>query len=421
MRLLFLSNYYPPVANGGYEQLCQETAEELARRGHDVTIVTSRARGKVTAESEERVRVHRDLYLDVEAGMSETIFRLLGERVRAERINLERVSRIVATFKPDAALIWGMWNVPRSVPALVERLLPGRVAYYFCDYWPALPNAYLQRLHAPSTRLLTRGPRKLVELLLAPRAEQVDAERSRFSLRFDNPICVSDAVRSLLASRDVPMGHPLIVPNGIRVDDFVSSRDAQVRSDHGMGLKLLYAGRLSPEKGVLVAVRGLARVQKIDGFRPTLDVVGGGPPGYTRGVHDLVRRLGLEETVTFRGNVSRAEMPRVFTEYDALVFPSEWEASPRVVMEAMAAGLVVIGTTAGGTGEILEDGVTGLTFPVGDDDALAERIKELARRPELARQLALEARRRVAEKFTFEQMVLDIEAYLGAMVAGVGV
>ena len=72
---------------------------------------------------------------------------------------------------------------------------------------------------------------------------------------------------------------------------------------------------------------------------------------------------GLDSKIRFVGQVDRYEMPSVMIEHDVLVFPSVWEEPlARVVQEAMASGLVVIGTVTGGTAEILRDGVTGLTF-----------------------------------------------------------
>src|ERR687887_17309 len=66
-----------------------------------------------------------------------------SSRARLERQNLDQLSKLVAEVRPDAALVWGMWNVPRAVPALLEQLLGSRVVFYFCDYWPTLPSAYL--------------------------------------------------------------------------------------------------------------------------------------------------------------------------------------------------------------------------------------------------------------------------------------
>jgi glycogen(starch) synthase len=103
----------------------------------------------------------------------------------------------------------------------------------------------------------------------------------------------------------------------------------------------------------------------------------------------------------------------VLAQYDALIFPSEWqEPFARTVLEAMAAGLVVIGTTTGGTGEILVDEVTGLTFPAGDAQVLARQIQHLYHNPTLRVQLAKIGQQCVIQNFTFSRMVDQIETAL---------
>ncbi|HEY9709366.1 MAG TPA: glycosyltransferase, partial [Oculatellaceae cyanobacterium] len=84
----------------------------------------------------------------------------------------------------------------------------------------------------------------------------------------------------------------------------------------------------------------------------------------------------------------------------------------RITHEAMASGLVVVGTTTGGTKEILRDGETGLTFAPEDADGLAEQVTRLSRDLDLCSRLAQAGRRAVLENFTLDKMVKEIEIYL---------
>jgi len=77
----------------------------------------------------------------------------------------------------------------------------------------------------------------------------------------------------------------------------------------------------------------------------------------------------------------------------------------------MACGLVVIGTTTGGTPEILTDGENGLTFKAGDGAMLAEKIARVLREPSLRPRLARAARRTVEERFTMQRMVEELEGW----------
>lgn len=103
-------------------------------------------------------------------------------------------------------------------------------------------------------------------------------------------------------------------------------------------------------------------------------------------------------------------MPAVFAEHDVLLFPSIWsEPLARIVQEAMACGLVVIGTSTGGTGEILQDGVNGLIFASEDARMLAKKILRVSSDQELRNELSQAARKTVENKFSLDRMVDEIE------------
>jgi glycosyltransferase involved in cell wall biosynthesis len=92
----------------------------------------------------------------------------------------------------------------------------------------------------------------------------------------------------------------------------------------------------------------------------------------------------------------------------------------RTVMEAMAAGVLVIGSEVGGQPELLADGSNGLAFRAGDADALADRIARVLEDPSLRQRLAWAGRETVLERFTLERMVMEMEASFQERVARVG-
>jgi glycogen(starch) synthase len=302
-----------------------------------------------------------------------------------------------------------MWNLTRAIPWMAEQLLPGRVVYYVADHWPYTPDT-----HAAYWRDMPVSPlRRTFKRLLAPLALRVlERDQQRYTLAFGRVLCVSQAIRqTLLANTTIPAERVQVVYNGIDLHAFAFQPRQRRR---GEPLRLLYAGSLVPHKGVHCAVAAmahLARQDALDGL--TLTLVGSGRPDYEARLRAAVQEHGLEKHVVLAGRVPREAMPAQLACHDALIFPSQWpEPLARMTQEAMASGAVVIGTTTGGTGEILVEGETGLVFAPGDAEQLARRILELRDDPGLYSRLAANARRRVEGQFDFQLMLDHTEAHL---------
>lgn len=127
----------------------------------------------------------------------------------------------------------------------------------------------------------------------------------------------------------------------------------------------------------------------------------------------MVRQEGLNDKIDFLGWIPRSKLLELLPEYDVLVFPSIWEEPfARIILEAMAAGLTVIGTNTGGSKEILINGVNGLAFEAEDAQGLASQIMRLWACPDLCWRLAQAGRQVVQEEFTLNGMVNEIEQFL---------
>jgi glycosyltransferase involved in cell wall biosynthesis len=180
---------------------------------------------------------------------------------------------------------------------------------------------------------------------------------------------------------------------------------------------LVYTGGLLPQKGVVTAIEALGQLRKdgeAGGLHLTL--VGSGHPTYEAHLRQRTAALDLIEQVTFVGRVPREEIAGILAEQDVFLFTSTYEEPiARTVMEAMAAGLAVVGTAVGGQAEMLQDGVNALVFPPGDHTGLAEHILRLKHDPELRQELAAAGRRMVLDHFTLGRMVGEMETWLKEM------
>lgn len=138
--------------------------------------------------------------------------------------------------------------------------------------------------------------------------------------------------------------------------------------------RLLHAGRLGHEKNVDVVIRAFARVLE---RRPgcVLDVVGDGPA--REGLERLAHRLGIADRVRMRGFMDRRALGRAYRDYDAFVTASTIETQGIVLLEAMSAGLPVVGVRALAIPELVRNGRDGLVVAPEDEQALADAMERL--------------------------------------------
>ena len=163
--------------------------------------------------------------------------------------------------------------------------------------------------------------------------------------------------------------------------------------------------RLRPGKGQETLLRALAHLPT-QNYRCLL--VGDGPQ--RQSVERLARELNLGDRVKFLGARDHDEITQILQLADIFVLPSRWEGMPMAIMEAMAAGLPVIATDVGGTGELVVHGDTGLLVRVGDVAGLAREIARLLDDPELRRRLGARGRERIVKKFSLDKTVREYGA-----------
>jgi glycosyltransferase involved in cell wall biosynthesis len=400
MRILFLSNFFPPARPGGYTQWCHEVTEHLAERGHTIGVLTSRyERAKAPAGEQN---IYRLLHLEGDLAYYQP-FHFFTRWKKQHRENLLFLEQAVTDFAPDLIFVWGMWALSKALPALAERLMPGRVVYYLSDYWPSALDMHTTYWQSPARRWPMQVPKRV----LAKAAMSMLAKEGQPDLELEQVICVSARVRDLLVESGSPIQHAHIIHGGTDMERFPDVRKRDYISGH---LKLLYAGQLIRHKGVHTAIQAMVELvneRRLDQI--TLTIVGSGHPDYEAFLRDLVERERLQDFVTFQKPVSKDKMPAVLRQFD---FERLDKRILPPLQEAMAASLVVVGTITGGTGEILRDGETGLTFAPEDAKGLAEQVARLIIDPDLCCRLAQAGRQTVLQNFTLDKMVKEIETYL---------
>lgn len=177
-------------------------------------------------------------------------------------------------------------------------------------------------------------------------------------------VCISDAIRKKLA-RFIDGKKLHRIYNGVSVPAELPKQ----RTADGV-TKLLISGYLSENKGQRIAAEAITRLVREGITDLHLYIAGDGDPSVLGRGYDEV-----EDHVSLLGFVD--DMAALRSDMDIELSCSVAEGFGRTVVEAMAAGLIVIGADSGATPELIENGATGLIFPTGDAAALAERIKEV--------------------------------------------
>ena len=215
--------------------------------------------------------------------------------------------------------------------------------------------------------------------------------------------CVSgDIAKEVLKYRIASTGKVTVVHNGIDVDLFETSADDELRASLGIrpNARIIGTiGRLSEVKSQEVLLRAFAIVMP---FVPgaQLLLVGDGPKRAE--LERLADELGIKDATYFVGYQSQPE--KFFPLLDAFAITSRSEGMPLSVLEAWAAGVPVLASAVGGLPEMIDHGKTGLLFPAGDHEALAQMLRELLNEPRKAQTLRSQGRIRVRNSFSLERM-----------------
>jgi glycosyltransferase involved in cell wall biosynthesis len=195
-----------------------------------------------------------------------------------------------------------------------------------------------------------------------------------------------------------------VVPNGVDIERFSRPADGPTSA----GLRAKYG--LSPDDDVAVSVSRLVEknglkklleaMPKIDIGRPVrLLLIGEGP--MKEELSAMAHRLGIQTRVHFLGDIPNREVHNYLALADVFVRPSLSEGLGNAFLEAMAAGVPIVGSLAGGIADFLKDGETGFAVQPSDAEDIAGKMKLALTDVELRTRVIKNARALVSEKYTW--------------------
>jgi glycosyltransferase involved in cell wall biosynthesis len=403
VRILLLSNLYPPYAAGGAEILASDIAAGLERLGHEVMVLTS-SHGLTRAGQDGGVwRILREFpvaHFDQRHSFARQFNKLYNYYRRYHcPANARDLRRVVSAVKPDVLYVWEITGV--GVTSLLKSIADLNIptVFHLGSYW----LLYAGSPETEQSRLRLRNLKRwLIGSFPTPRTASF--------------IAVSATVKRKYVEAGFSPESIEAIYNGIDPRFFDLPLAERPANNVLKGrFHLLFTGRLRLEKGVFVVLKALDLLvnESREAFPVHLNIFGSGDKVYIDELQSFLQARHLTEVVTFHGWVPQDELIVYYDCSDIMLVPSLWqEPFGLVVAEAMARGLPVIASDIGGPAEILTHDVDGILVSPGDEHALAAAIKQLLENPDKRERLSQAARAAVRERFTIAENVRLVERHL---------
>ncbi|WP_137147033.1 glycosyltransferase family 4 protein [Mycolicibacterium sp. CR10] len=387
MKILLVSWEYPPVVIGGLGRHVHHLATELVAAGHDVVVLSRRPTGTdplshpTTDEVAEGVRV----IAAAEDPHEFTFGTDMMAWVLAMGHAMVRAGLVLNDWRPDVVHAHD-WLVAHPAIALAQ----------FFDV-PLVSTIHATEAGRHSGWVSGRVSR------------QVHGLESWLVRESDSLIACSASMRDEITTLFGPeLAEISVIRNGIDTHGWPFAP----RRPHSGPAELLYFGRLEYEKGVHDAIAALPRIRRTHPGT-TLTIAGDGTQlDFLRAE---ARRHKVLKATNFVGRVDHQELLRLLHRADAAVLPSHYEPFGIVALEAAAAGAPLVTSNAGGLGEAVIDGETGLSHPPNDVAALAAAVRMVLDSPAAAQQRARAACERLTSDFAWHTVAAETsQVYLAA-------
>ncbi len=402
MRILLLSNLFPPYVEGGAEILAGDIAAGLKHLGHEVIVLTS---------SYGIPQPHKDDYIwrtlkpapPVHFDRQRSLWAQLHKPFNYYRryhnaANARELRKVVTATRPDILYIWEITGIGVSSLLKVLPDLKVPIVCHLGSYWllyASSPETEQSRLHS----------RWLKQWLIG----------SVPKLPWTSFIAVSTTVKQKYVQAGFDPARFEVIYNGIDPRFLTLPRCVNLEDET---FQLLFVGRMRVEKGILVILKALDLLMhelkmRMDLPPLRLHIFGDGDATYISELKTFLHEKGLEELVTFHGKVPQDELIQYYDRSQIMLVPSLWlEPFGLVVAEAMARGLPVIASNVGGPSEIITHEKNGLLIEAGDERALALAISQLINDPDKRQRFGQAARLTVQERFAIEENINRVEHHL---------
>ena len=398
MKIVFLQDDFPPHSFGGAGFSTYELALGMRKMGHEVFVIT-------TCRNEGDAGVHPYDGLTVYSLHSNYSERWRAYRSLNNRLVVKGVGRILETLRPDVV------HANNIHHHLSYRCLRIARQYAQSVIFTARDTMSVGYGKLSSHRYLVDHDYRITWLdnLRFARRRYNPFRNSiiRHYLSYVRCICaVSDELRRALEANGIQNVKTIHTGADTTMWGATLVEIDSFQKLHGVvGKKtLLFAGRLSAEKGGNAVVKVLMQV--VRRIPDVVLLVAGGSDAYTNDLKTKVANAGYKDTIVTMGWMSREEMRVAYAASQIVIVPSLYlDPFPRAVIEAMASGKPIVGTCYGGAPEVILDGVTGYVVDPRDTVVMTEKVVGLLADTEKREQFGKAGYERIKTEFNLTSML----------------
>ncbi|MFA7056194.1 MAG: glycosyltransferase family 4 protein [Candidatus Cloacimonadales bacterium] len=361
MKILMITNLFPPHFIGGYELSCQEVTNYFHEQGEELFVLCGDY--KKDEEVSAPYPVSRKLqYIDY-----------LGDdywqKSRVEKYNYALTTQILEEFQPDFVYFFNQQYITLAPYwAVSKKKLPH--IFDIGDMWP--DKYYRDGFKGKSKAFAKRILPNFIEA----------------KMEIDPVIILSEWMRPFLKNKFHAKSITCI-PRGVQIKDI--TRDFSKLDS----VKLMFSSRLDPVKGLHVIIGVLANLQDL---KWTLDVYGSGSDEYVAQINKLIDDNNLNDRITLNGKVY--PLDEAYKSHHVCLFPTLGdEGFGRVAIEAMSFGLPVLTVNKFGPNDVVEHGYTGFKCPKEDLSCWEKHLRILLSDRELLNQMSKNALKTIKEEY----------------------
>lgn len=424
LRILVISDHYPPYHSGGYEIRVKNIMDDLSGKGFVIEIITSKP-DYLNRNSDRDINYPVIRKLNSTTKKNNLINRImlhpsshhfglllaLIRQIFLDIHDLRIIDHQIIKFQPELIYLGNILPLTKNLlPFLAETKLPvilddGGATLPILQEDKGIWFKFIEKLLS-NNKFLNIAKLNFIRIVGLISKHKIKSQwvwPDNLNVMFKREENYQTALRKM-----IPIHDKIVLPSGIDTQLFTYTKRQQVK----FPVCIVYPARIEPRKGQLDAIRLVAKLLD-NGIQTQLFLLGEIRKSYFFDLQQEVSALHIEDYIQFVPLVSQNELVTYYKQAGICFFPSYWkDGLSRVPMEAMACGCIVISYGNEGSYEIVRDRQNGFIVNPADYETLVKIVKELISTPELVRDITTQARKDIDTFYLMHNYIDQIQKFI---------